>query len=183
MAEHLAAAETISTEALKKAEEFVELEIGRTNRFAGWIGWAVTALAVAMTLFHLYAAKEIVSAQVLRPVHVGFVLVLSFLLFPILPPSPEAMGHRAGRVGPLRHLVHDLGRRRSDGSQHAAQSDRHPDGRAVHRAGAGSNAAHHRLDHSVRQPVLHRLCALRPLSAAALDTPGLRCRPAGPEIP
>src|SRR5262249_36633389 len=42
-------------------------------------------LAVIMTLFHLYAAYSIVPTQVLRPVHVAFVLTLIFLLFPALP--------------------------------------------------------------------------------------------------
>ena len=36
-----------------------------------------------MSLFHLYAAVAIVPAQVLRPVHVGWTLLLVFLLFPI----------------------------------------------------------------------------------------------------
>src|SRR3989442_11390953 len=35
-----------------------------------------------MSLFHLYSAYAIVPTQVLRPVHVGFVLFLSYLLFP-----------------------------------------------------------------------------------------------------
>ena len=38
-----------------------------------------------MSLFHLYAAVDIVPAQVLRPVHVGWMLLLVFLLFPIAP--------------------------------------------------------------------------------------------------
>ncbi|MSP87217.1 MAG: TRAP transporter fused permease subunit [Alphaproteobacteria bacterium] len=69
--------------AAKKAEEFIEQEEGAVNRFGGWLGVAISGLAVAMTLFHLYAAYDIVSAQVLRPVHVGFMLVLTFLLFPM----------------------------------------------------------------------------------------------------
>ena len=36
-----------------------------------------------MSLFHLYAAVDIVPAQVLRPVHVGWVLLLVYLLFPV----------------------------------------------------------------------------------------------------
>src|SRR5258705_6683221 len=36
-----------------------------------------------MSLFHLYSAYAIVPTQVLRPVHVGFVLFLSYLLFPV----------------------------------------------------------------------------------------------------
>jgi TRAP transporter 4TM/12TM fusion protein len=77
--------ETVTTEALQKAEEFVAQEEGAANKLGGRVGMAVTVLAVAMTLFHLYAAYEIVPAQVLRPVHVAFVLVLIFLLFPMLP--------------------------------------------------------------------------------------------------
>jgi TRAP transporter 4TM/12TM fusion protein len=75
----------ISDEALKKAEEFVEQEEGASNRLSGWVGYGVTALAVIMTLYHLYSAYGIVAAQVLRPVHVGFVMVLTFLLFPLHP--------------------------------------------------------------------------------------------------
>ena len=68
---------------LKKAEEFVEQEEGAANRLRGWIGHGVSLLAVGATLFHLYAAYDIVPTQTLRPVHVGLVLVLVFLLFPV----------------------------------------------------------------------------------------------------
>jgi TRAP transporter 4TM/12TM fusion protein len=73
----------ISDAALKKAEEFVEQEEGAANRLRGVVAKLVMALAVIMTLFHMYAAYSIVPTQVLRPVHVGFVLVMIFLLFPI----------------------------------------------------------------------------------------------------
>jgi len=78
-----AAPKEISGAGLRKAEEYVEREEGATNRLAGWAGAVVTAIAVAMTLFHLYAAYEIVPTQPLRYTHVAFVLVLSFLLFPL----------------------------------------------------------------------------------------------------
>jgi TRAP transporter 4TM/12TM fusion protein len=42
----------------------------------------VTWLAVAMSLYHLYAAYAIIPAHILRATHVGFVLLLLFLLFP-----------------------------------------------------------------------------------------------------
>ncbi|MHB8909874.1 MAG: TRAP transporter permease [Syntrophales bacterium] len=74
----------ISEEALKKAEEFIEEEEGATHKFKGRLAVGLTAIAVIMSLFHLYAAYSIVSAQVLRPVHVGFTLFLSFLMFPML---------------------------------------------------------------------------------------------------
>jgi TRAP transporter 4TM/12TM fusion protein len=80
-----AAAAGVSDDALKKAEEFIEQEEGATHRFGGWMKTFITAVAVAMTLFHLYAAYDIVRAQVLRPVHVGFALFLIFFLFPAIP--------------------------------------------------------------------------------------------------
>jgi TRAP transporter 4TM/12TM fusion protein len=76
---------TISDAALAQAEAYVEAEEGAANRLSGTIGYVVTAIAVAMSLYHLWAAYDIVSALVLRPVHVGFVLVLCYLLFPLLP--------------------------------------------------------------------------------------------------
>ena len=72
----------ISEQKLRKAEEFIEQEEGATNRLSGWAGMIVTAIAVAMSLFHLYAAYDIVPTQPLRYTHVAFVLVLAFLLFP-----------------------------------------------------------------------------------------------------
>ncbi|HEY6242117.1 MAG TPA: C4-dicarboxylate ABC transporter permease, partial [Burkholderiales bacterium] len=73
----------IDSEALKKAEEFIEHEEGASNKLRGALGVFVTAVAVVMSLFHLYTAYAIVPTQVLRPVHVGFVLFLSYLLFPV----------------------------------------------------------------------------------------------------
>jgi TRAP transporter 4TM/12TM fusion protein len=75
----------VTDERLKKAEQFIEEEEGAVSRFRGWLGRATTTLLVVMSLFHLYAAVEIVPAQVLRPVFVGFVLLLVYLLFPVLP--------------------------------------------------------------------------------------------------
>ncbi|TRZ67112.1 MAG: TRAP transporter fused permease subunit [Rhodocyclaceae bacterium] len=73
----------ISEEQLRKAEEFIEAEEGAANRLSGKLGIFVTVVAVIMSLFHLYAAYDIVPTQTLRPVHVGFMLFLTFLLFPI----------------------------------------------------------------------------------------------------
>ena len=82
----------VSEQALRRAEEFVEAEEGALNRLSGWAGATVTTVAVAMSLFHLYAAVAgawpfrdfpIIATQPLRYAHVAFVLVLSFLLFPL----------------------------------------------------------------------------------------------------
>lgn len=75
--------DSVSTEALRKAESFIEAEEGATNRLSGWAGRITTAIAVAMSLFHLYAAYAVVPTQELRYTHVAFTLVLSFLLFPV----------------------------------------------------------------------------------------------------
>jgi len=77
------AAEAIAEERLQRAATYVEAEEGATNRYRGVLAHVATALLVGMSLFHLYAALEIVPAQVLRPVHVGWTLLLVFLLFPI----------------------------------------------------------------------------------------------------
>jgi TRAP transporter 4TM/12TM fusion protein len=85
MAEELkgVADSAISAEGLRKAEEYVQAEEGAANRLSGWAGIAVTAIAVGTTLFHLYAAYDIVPTQQLRYIHVALVLLLSFLLFPL----------------------------------------------------------------------------------------------------
>lgn len=72
----------VSDESLKKAEQYIEAEEGATNRFSGPFAVFVSLVAVAMSLFHLYTAYAIVPAQELRPIHVGWVLFLVFLLFP-----------------------------------------------------------------------------------------------------
>ena len=75
--------DAIEAESLRKAEEFIEQEEGATNRLTGWAGRIVTCIAVAMSLFHLYAAYDIVPTQEMRYTHVAFVLLLAFLLFPM----------------------------------------------------------------------------------------------------
>jgi TRAP-type uncharacterized transport system fused permease subunit len=70
----------VEAAALKKAEEFVEVDEGATNRLSGFAGVAVTTLAVGVSLFHLYTAPAIVPTQLLRPIHVAMVL---FLCFPV----------------------------------------------------------------------------------------------------
>src|SRR5262250_3792002 len=96
MSEHTsgaeAAAPAVSQAQLQKAGAYVEAEEGVVNRLFGWAGRLVTSIAVAMSLFHLYAAIAgawpftdfpIITTQPLRYAHVAFVLMLSFLLFPL----------------------------------------------------------------------------------------------------
>jgi TRAP transporter 4TM/12TM fusion protein len=87
-----AAQPAVSREQLQKAEAYVEAEEGVVNRLVGWAGRLVTSIAVTMSLFHLYAAIAgawpftdfpIITTQPLRYAHVAFVLMLSFLVFPL----------------------------------------------------------------------------------------------------
>jgi TRAP transporter 4TM/12TM fusion protein len=73
----------VSAESLQKAERFIEEEEGAQNRLTGYLAGFVTIAAIAMSLFHLYTAYTIVPTQTLRPVHVAFVLFISFLAFPV----------------------------------------------------------------------------------------------------
>ncbi len=79
---HKPAAE-ISQEALQRAEEMIEREEGVQNKHAGGLAAFVTAVAVVMSLFHLYTAYAIVRPEHLRAIHLAFVLFLSFLIFPV----------------------------------------------------------------------------------------------------
>ncbi len=79
----LATGGELSEAQLKKVEEFIEEEEGRFNRYGGWLAALLTAVAVASSAFHLYAAYSIVRTDWLREIHVGIVLFLSYMLFPI----------------------------------------------------------------------------------------------------
>jgi TRAP transporter 4TM/12TM fusion protein len=72
----------ITEEALKEAEKYIEEEEGPSRRLTGKMDIFITVVAVAMSLIHLYAAIGIIMTQVLRGIHVMFVLFLSFLIFP-----------------------------------------------------------------------------------------------------
>ena len=79
---HRPAAE-VSEEALKRAEEMIEREEGVQNRFGGWRAGLIGVIAVVMSVFHLYTAYAILRPEHLRATHVAFVLVLTFLVFPM----------------------------------------------------------------------------------------------------
>lgn len=73
----------LSKDAQAQLERYVEEEEGAFNRLGGVVGTIIAASAVAVSLFHLYAAYEIVPAHVLRPAHVGMVLALCYLMLPM----------------------------------------------------------------------------------------------------
>jgi TRAP transporter 4TM/12TM fusion protein len=73
----------LSQEQLRKVEEFIEEEEGSFNRYRGRLATFLVAAAAASSAFHLYAAYAIVRTDWLRYIHVGIVLFLSYMLFPI----------------------------------------------------------------------------------------------------
>ena len=75
----------ISADQFKQAEKFIEKEEGVVSHYRGGFGTIISALLVGMSLFHLWAAVDIVPTLVLRPAHVGMMLVLVFLMFPVSP--------------------------------------------------------------------------------------------------
>jgi len=83
MAPDGAIATDLDEAARHKVEELIEAEEGAANRVGGRVAIFITAVAVAVSLFHLYAAYDVVPAHILRPAHVACVLFLSFLLFPM----------------------------------------------------------------------------------------------------
>ena len=73
----------LDTATAARLEALIEQEEGAQNRLPGLLGHAAVAVALAMSLFHLWAAWDIVPTTILRYVHVGFALVLGFALFPV----------------------------------------------------------------------------------------------------
>jgi len=76
-------ADTLDAETRKRVEDLIKEEEGDANQYKGFLGVALTVVAVFMSLFHLYAAYAIVPAHILRTTHVTMVLVFIFLTFPI----------------------------------------------------------------------------------------------------
>ncbi len=167
----------VDEESLKKAEEFIEAEEGATHRFKGGWGTFLGLVAVAMSLYHLYAAYGIVTTTTLRYVHVGFMLFLVFTLFPATRAATQSLqlGRPRLRVARGRdRRVRDPRRRRLPGSQHDAEPGGHVHGRRAGRARARGGAARDRLGHAVRVRSVHCLRDGGALPARAVDAPRLR---------
>ncbi|MCX5819666.1 MAG: TRAP transporter fused permease subunit [Deltaproteobacteria bacterium] len=77
------ATEQLTEEQKKKLDEIIEEEEGVTRKVTGFWNVTTTVLAVAMSLFAIYATIFPVTTQMLRGGHVAFMLVLSFLYYPM----------------------------------------------------------------------------------------------------
>lgn len=82
----------INEESSEKVDEVVrkyEVE-ARYRKFAGRLAKIVAAIAIAMSIFHLYTAGfGVLEAIKQRSIHLTFVLVLVFLLYPASKKSPK----------------------------------------------------------------------------------------------
>src|SRR5262245_31667890 len=83
----------LSEDTRKRVEELIEEEEGATNRFGGLLARAIGAFAIFVSVFHLYAAVAgsppltgfpIIATYLLRPLHVGMVVALIYMLFPMV---------------------------------------------------------------------------------------------------
>ncbi|MGE0850335.1 MAG: TRAP transporter permease [Hyphomicrobiaceae bacterium] len=91
--DEVAAGAELAEDKRKRVQELIEEEEGATNRLGGWLGKAVMAFAIGVSVLHLYAAAAgsppfwrtpIIATYTLRPLHVGLVLALIFVLYPML---------------------------------------------------------------------------------------------------
>jgi len=76
-------ASRLSEEQEKKIEQLIEEEEGITRKVSGAWKTIITGLAVLMSLFAIYTCIVPVTTQILRATHVAFLLVLSFLYYPM----------------------------------------------------------------------------------------------------
>ncbi len=77
------AQESLTEEQKKRIEELIEEEEGVTRKVTGFWNITITVLAVAMSGFALYSTIVPVTTQILRGLHVAFLLALSFLFYPM----------------------------------------------------------------------------------------------------
>jgi TRAP transporter 4TM/12TM fusion protein len=75
--------EGLTDEQQKRIEELIEEEEGTTRKVTGFWHIVITVLAVAMSCFAIYTTIFPVTTQILRAVHVAFLLALSFLYYPM----------------------------------------------------------------------------------------------------
>ena len=77
------AAEQLTEEQKKRLEELIEEEEGVTRKVKGFWNIVITVLAVGMSAFAIYSTVRPVTTQIVRGLHVAFLLALSFLYYPI----------------------------------------------------------------------------------------------------
>ncbi|MCW5624210.1 MAG: TRAP transporter fused permease subunit, partial [Burkholderiales bacterium] len=75
--------DTLDAGRVAAAEKFIDQEEGAVHRLSGPLRVLLLAALTLTSLLHLYAAFAVISAPVLRIVHVGLMLALLFLTLPV----------------------------------------------------------------------------------------------------
>ena len=75
--------EQLTEEQKKKIEKLIEEEEGSARKVQGFWDKIITVLAVAMSAFAIYSTIIPVTTQILRGIHVAFLMALTFLCYPI----------------------------------------------------------------------------------------------------
>jgi len=114
------------TRRCSRRKSFVEAEEGAANRLMGWPGRISTAIAVVMSLFHLYAAlrdrSDPGAALHPRRLHAGAELSCCFPLATRFPQPGALVGRRARHLRGGDHRLCAVGRRRFYRPRHLARS-------------------------------------------------------------
>jgi TRAP transporter 4TM/12TM fusion protein len=74
----------LTAEQRKKIKEIIEEEEGVTRKVTGFWKVVITVLAAGMSLFAIYSAIFPVTTQILRGLHVAFLLAITFLYYPMM---------------------------------------------------------------------------------------------------
>lgn len=82
----------VTKEQLRKLEEVIEKEEGVTRAPIAFWNVVITILAVATSVFALYAAVGTITTQILRGVHVALILTLIFLYYPAIRRFKQQIG-------------------------------------------------------------------------------------------
>jgi hypothetical protein len=146
------AAAQLTEDQKKKLEEIIEEEEGITRKVKGFWNIIISMLAVAMSLFAIYTAVFPVTTQIVRGVHVGFLLAISFLFYPI---SKKYKG-RINIFDILLSLA---------GIACIAYM--------LHSSHIGSNAKKFRMDHACVVPYFSRICLCGTVASCPMDAPRL----------
>ncbi|MCX8022996.1 MAG: TRAP transporter fused permease subunit [Syntrophorhabdaceae bacterium] len=67
----------------EKIEKLIEEEEGVTRKVGGIWNWVITILAISMSIFSIFTTIRPVTTQIVRGIHVAFLLALSFLYYPM----------------------------------------------------------------------------------------------------
>lgn len=100
------------SEAVPSLDDIKDIEVSTGRELSGWIGWVAGAVAVAMSLFHIWVLVfRAIDPWYFRSLHVAFAGVLVFFWFPGWKSAPKKGLHwsdvlfMAGVLAPVVYMV------------------------------------------------------------------------------